>query len=84
MPYIQKEDRDYLFESYEILLKTFKGYKIRGNVNYLLFKLAKHTCKSYSDYADFISELNECSAEIRRRLLAPHEDKKIEENGDVE
>jgi hypothetical protein len=31
-----------------------------------------------------LGELNEASEEIRRRLLQPYEDLKIEENGDVD
>jgi len=38
---------------------------------------------SYNNYKNFCGELNECVAEIRRRILASYEDEKIEENGDV-
>jgi hypothetical protein len=38
---------------------------------------------SYNNYKNFIGELNETVAEIRRRLLASYEDQKMEENGDV-
>ena len=54
-----------------------------GQLNYILFKLCKDTCGNYAEYKNFIGELNECVAEIRRRLLAPYEDEKIKENGDV-
>jgi hypothetical protein len=37
-----------------------------------------------NSYKNFIGELEECIAEIRRRLLAPYEDEKIKQNGDVE
>jgi hypothetical protein len=56
-----------------------------GDLNYLLFAFAKRfLVPSYKNYRDFIGELNETVAEIRRRLLAPYEDLKIEENGDVD
>ena len=54
-----------------------------GCLNYTLFKLCKQTCGNYAEYKNYIGELNECVAEIRRRLLAPYEDQKIKENGDV-
>ena len=41
---------------------------------------------SYSvkfEFSDWRYELRECAAEIRRRLLGPYEDSKIQENGDV-
>lgn len=59
-------------------------FKQTGNLNYFLFKLAKETCFSYSDYKDFIGELEAAKLEIYRRQIAPYEDKKIKENGDVE
>ena len=60
-----------------------------GMLNYMLFRYCKNLKSyrqnpSYFYYKNFIGELNECVAEIRRRLLAPYEDKKIKENGDVE
>jgi hypothetical protein len=38
----------------------------------------------YNNYKNFIGELNETVAEIRRRFLSPYEDSKMKENGDVE
>ena len=59
--------------------------KANGDLNYILFKFCKkYVHPSYANYKNFIGELNECIAEIRRRLLAPYEDEKIKENGDVE
>ena len=50
----------------------------------MLHKLAKETCGNYEDYRNFIGELESAKLEIYRRLVAPYEDKKIKENGDVE
>jgi hypothetical protein len=59
-------------------------YSGRWDLNYVLFAYCKHMIKpSYANYKNFIGELEECVAEIRRRLLAPYEDKKIVDNGDV-
>jgi hypothetical protein len=61
------------------------GVKADGDLNYILYAFCKRYIKpSYNNYKNFIGELSECSAEIRRRLLSDYETKKIEENGDVE
>ena len=60
------------------------AYSFTGNLNYFLFKLAKKSCSCYADYAAFIGELEAAKLEIYRRQIAPYEDKKIKENGDVE
>jgi len=57
---------------------------IVGHLNYFLFKLAKVCCCNYAQYAAFIGELESAKLEIYRRFVAPYEDKKIQENGDVE
>ena len=57
---------------------------ITGNLNYFLFKLAKKSCTNYESYRNFIGELEAAKLEIYRRQIAPYEDKKIQENGDVE
>jgi len=81
MPYIKPINRlllDGLIRDYGFTLTP------DGHLNYFLFALCKRTVNpSYNNYKNFIGELNECVAELRRRLLAPHEDKKCEENGDV-
>jgi hypothetical protein len=44
----------------------------------------QRACRAvYNNYKNYIGELQETVAEIRRRLLAPYEDIKIQENGDV-
>jgi hypothetical protein len=83
MPYIEdKQIRttlDEAIQSYKSVLTP------NGNLNYFLFALCKRTVKpSYNAYKNYIGELEECVAEIRRRLLAPYEDGAKERNGDVE
>ena len=81
MPYIKQERRASLAKAIEILGSNLK---FDGDLNYVLFALCKRYVEpSYNNYKNFIGELSECSAEIRRRLLAPYEDMKIKENGDV-
>lgn len=83
MPYVEQDQRQNLNTLVEIMNSI--GISANGDLNYVLFKYCKnHVRPSYNNYKNFLGELNECSEEIRRRLLAKYEDKKIEENGDVE
>jgi hypothetical protein len=82
MPYIKQEKRP----SLDIIVEEMidKGLnKPDGNLNYVLFKLAHFVAPSYNNYKNYIGELNECIAEIRRKLLAPYEDAKERENGAI-
>ena len=47
-------------------------------------KLIKDKGESYSNYAECIAALECAKIELYRRKIAPYEDKKIEENGDIE
>ena len=83
MPYITKEARKRIDRAVERAI--LQGIEANGELNYFLFKLCKWIVKpSYNNYKNYIGELNECIAEIRRRIIAPYEDEKIEENGDIE
>ena len=84
MPYISNDNdkRINLDEIVELMHEL--NVKADGDLNYILFKYCKKYVKpSYNNYKNFIAELTECGREIARRLLAPYEDKKIDENGDV-
>jgi hypothetical protein len=82
MPYIELKKRVQLDRIIELMKNL--NIKADGDLNYILFKLCKETVQpGYNQYKNFIAELNECSNEIRRRFLAPYEDTKIRENGDV-
>ena len=82
MPYIE----DYLRNELDSIVGEMSyAVKVDGDLNYILFKFCKENIRpSYNNYKNFIGELNECVAEIRRRLLAPYEDLKRQENGDIE
>ena len=84
MSYIKKEDREDLDEAFKYLYTIFANRGFKGNLNYLLFKIAKYNCDSYKDFSDFIGELECAKLEIYRRFIGPYETKKIEQNGDVE
>ena len=83
MPYVKQERRPEL----DLVIDKMEsaGVKADGDLNYILFKYCKYNIPlNYNSIKNYIGELNETVAEIRRRLLAPYEDTKIEENGDVE
>ncbi len=82
MPYIKQSERPRCDLVIEQMLES--DIKANGDLNYILFKYCKENIQpSYNNYKNYIGELQETIAEIRRRLLAPYEDAKIEENGDV-
>ena len=86
MPYIKDQITRKILQIFadDIIIDIFKKKGITGNLNFMLFYMAKHYCNNYSDYQQFIGELEAAKLEIYRRLAAPYEDKKIKENGDVE
>jgi len=85
MPYIpQEKDRKQLDEVVISFIGCGDTDDCTGKLNYFLFKLAKHYGRNYKSYRDFLGELEAAKLEIYRRLVAPYEDKKIIENGDVE
>ncbi len=95
MPYIPKEKRKKYDVHIDILaqiLNTLEGNdEISGEMNYVLFRLARLLCDSesggkrgYARMAVVSSSLSEAQAEFRRRVMAPYEDEKIGLSGDVE
>jgi len=94
MPYISLKDRQkydqYINEIANSLLKSENNDVLSGAMNYILFRLAKILCdvdsggsRSYARMAVVSSAMSEAQAEFRRRIMAPYEDEKIEQNGDV-
>lgn len=58
-----------------------------GELNYLVtllcLKYLNERGEKYQTYNDILGALEGCKLEMYRRRIAPYEDKKIEENGDV-
>ncbi len=82
MPYIKQYHRQLCDEVVSAMVDS--NITAGGDLNYILFKYAKyHIPHNYNSLKNYIGELDECIAEIRRRILAPYEDEKIKENGDV-
>lgn len=83
MPYIIKSMREYFDWITDNLNSRFDEFGFKGYLNYVLFKVAKRQCKCYADYAAFIGELEAAKFEIYRRQIAPYENEKIKQHGDV-
>ena len=79
MPYIE-QDRRQLLDAYAVEAQT------PGELNYVITKLMLRFLGStpgYVDYNEAIGVLECIKLELYRRAVAPYEDKKCEENGDV-
>jgi hypothetical protein len=81
MPYIKPADRVALyFEPHDTPQNA-------GELNYLFSEIARRYLhdkgKSYQTMNDIVGALDGAKTEFNRRVVAPYEDLKIEENGDV-
>jgi len=98
MPYIKQESRDELDEFIENLIDAVihsdavnsneetRDYKnLDGVLNYCIFRLCKGTyaVHNYHWYNRMMGMMECCKQELYRRLVAPYEDEKAKENGDV-
>jgi hypothetical protein len=84
MPYIEQSDRAFFDEKI-----AFKNNAIQtpGELNYFLTKIVDHYIsshgKNYSSINEAIGVLECAKLELYRRIAAPYEDAKIQQNGDV-
>ena len=87
MPYIKMEDRPkYEASLSEIinLLKEQSVDSIDGELNYIITRILKEAYPlRYFNINRAIGVLECCKLEYYRRVAAPYEDTKIEQNGDV-
>jgi len=68
--------------NYEKILSAMQEARVKadGDLNYILFKYCKyHIC----NIEGFCQEIDRCLVAVQEDLMAPYEDKKKEENGDV-
>jgi hypothetical protein len=84
MPYIKSIDR----KKFETLLSTLREVKFEssGELNFVLTKTVHHylgASPSYASFNDVLGALEGAKLELYRRRVAPYEDKKILENGDL-
>ncbi len=88
MPYIDKERRTCLDPKIKELTECLKDIGFgKGDMNYVMSKLAvafvKMHGKSYGILSDVTGVFNDAKVEFERRVVAPYEDEKIKQNGDV-
>ena len=85
MPYIKSKKSRGLIE--ENLNRASMFIMNCGDLNFAFTILCKRFIEifgeSYTNYATCVSSLVCAKLELYRRKIAPYEDKKIEENGDV-
>jgi hypothetical protein len=84
MPYIKPEKRKIIDKQLEHILMY---YMDEGELNYIITKMlnkcTQNWGESYATYNKLTGVLETCKLELYRRKIAPYEDKKISENGDV-
>ena len=79
MPYVRQHARDGLCQG--------RSPDTAGELNYEITRtIQNYLCRGVPGYADFnevIGVLECAKLELYRRMIAPYEDKKCAENGDV-
>jgi len=85
MPYILQSNRDRLDPKIKELAKTIDFNQRAGELNYTITKLllTLKGAEKYQDYNELIGALESAKLEFYRREIAPYEDVKVKENGDV-
>ncbi len=87
MPYILPEDRLKLKPVTDAIAAAIDDGTSAGDLNYLMSLMAKAYVDAkglrYEHLNAVVGALDSCKAEFQRRVVAPYEDKKIDENGDV-
>jgi len=96
MPYIKTDSRKYLDEQIDQLAAKFidkitSNDTLCGELNYTIFRIVDTLTNTkfigaerrYARFNAIIGSLECCKQEIYRRMVAPYEDEKIIENGDV-
>jgi hypothetical protein len=87
MPYIKMEDRPKYEESLSELISTLKSQPVEsidGELNYIITRILKESYPlRYFNLNRAMGVLECCKLEFYRRVAAPYEDTKIEQNGDV-
>lgn len=66
-----------------VLGMDLKGIKADGDLNYILYKYCKYNIESDELICNFCDVLRATAKHVEKELLAPYEDMKIKENGDV-
>jgi hypothetical protein len=87
MPYIKMEDRPKYEKSLSDLINLLKEQPVDsmdGELNYIITRILKEAYPlRYFNINRAMGVLECCKLEYYRRVAAPYEDTKIEQNGDV-
>jgi hypothetical protein len=87
MPYIPREERielDALIDELISKLKTAPTERLDGRLNYVISRLLNGLYQpSYFQYNRAVGVLASVMMEFYRRRVAPYEDRKITEHGDI-
>lgn len=87
IPYIKRESRPELDKHIEELVRTISSSGMQeqdGKLNYVITRLLKGIYSpGYFNYNRALGVLSAVGKEFFRRFVAPYEDRKIKENGDV-
>jgi len=86
-PYIKQEDRKKVDPLVEKIIETISSEPTEnqdGMINYLMSKVLLGIYKpKYFNFNRAMGVLNCITQEFYRRFVAPYEDEKIKENGDI-
>ena len=88
MPYIPEKDRESLdYAIFDITARILAEEGTAGRMNYCISSMINMMIEkkglSYSNLNEIIGALECIKMELYRRVAAPYEDLKIQENGDV-
>lgn len=85
MPYIKQEDRARLDVAVQYMIKG-RTPANAGELNYFITSILREYMRdnvSYAKLNELVGVLNCVQLELYRRVAAPYEDTKVQENGDV-
>jgi hypothetical protein len=85
MPYIKAEGRAQMSEPIERLLSCIET---KGDLNFAICELVGRVILSkdklnYTNISECIDAVHDAETELRRRILEPYEDLKIDESADL-
>ncbi|MEO8935323.1 MAG: hypothetical protein ABI277_15335 [Burkholderiaceae bacterium] len=87
MPYILADDRRKLKPATDAIAAVIDETTTAGDLNFMISLMAKAYMDAkglrYEHLNAVVGALDSCKAEFQRRVVAPYEDRKITENGDV-
>jgi hypothetical protein len=87
MPYIKMEDRPKYEKNLKEIISLIKEHPVDqmdGQLNYIITRILKEAYPlRYFNINRAVGVLECCKLEYYRRVAAPYEDTKIEQNGDV-